>query len=73
MSENKKKTVYAKAVGVFLLSVIAYYVPITYLYFNTSPHWVWGLYLSPIFITFVFLSCLMFIHIELENKVEINN
>lgn len=65
----KFSVIYCKGALVYLLSLILYYTAVAKLWFSFSPHWIWGLYLSPIFVIFVSLSTFFYIQMELEEKV----
>lgn len=61
-SFNKYKF-HFRSLFVFITSIACYYSVSIHLYLNISPHWIWSLYLSPIFVVCVFLFCLFYINI----------
>ncbi|CAD8055080.1 unnamed protein product [Paramecium sonneborni] len=53
-----------------ILSLIAYYSVCVHLYLDISPHWIWSLYLSPIFVISVILFSLFYVSIANEKQTQ---
>ncbi|CAK56166.1 unnamed protein product (macronuclear) [Paramecium tetraurelia] len=53
-----------------LISLTAYYSVCAHLYLNVSPHWVWSLYLSPIFVVSVILFSMFYVSVANQKQTQ---